>query len=293
MIPEARRTIDELVTLYDLEPEIRDVFVEGRSDQVVLAWYLKSRARGSVNVCEIDSIDVAAEIVHKHGLEIGSRGRAIALAYELEERLAPESQAGGTIVVDADFDRTLEVSHDLSTMLVTDYACLEMYLFNEKCIEKFLSLVTLGCSTLAHLVLSELSHVLVRLFAIRLTNHELGWKMSWLPFKNTCTRNGSRIMFAQDEFIRRYLMKSGKSRERDRFRSAAERNRSRLMGDKRHHINGHDFIMLLSWYLRPMVGDRRLLAPERTLERTLFACLELADLDEQKMFRDVLARVRA
>ena len=38
---EIRRTLDELVARYVLEPDLRDIYVEGKTDKLFLEWFLR------------------------------------------------------------------------------------------------------------------------------------------------------------------------------------------------------------------------------------------------------------
>jgi len=71
----------------------------------------------------------------------------------------------------------------------------EMYLFNEALVRKFLTIVTMGCTCPVSSVLEELGKVLQRLFVMRLANQELGWNMAWLSCERTCKRKGNTIVF--------------------------------------------------------------------------------------------------
>jgi hypothetical protein len=202
MVPVVRRTIDELVTLYELEPEIRDLFVEGASDRVLFLWYLRHRCRGNYSVQDISTIDVPPEVIEKNAQDNGNRGRIISLAYELDERLSGVSRNCVTLVYDSDFDRVLGVSQKCDLLLTTDFSCVEMYLFNELVICKLLSLVLMGCDYSSQHVISELEKVLVRLFLIRLCNHLLGLQMSWIDFIRVCENSAGIIIFNEAELIK-------------------------------------------------------------------------------------------
>ena len=53
---QERRTIAELVARYELEPTLRDVYVEGRFDSAVLTWLFRERGCVDAVVYEIDPL---------------------------------------------------------------------------------------------------------------------------------------------------------------------------------------------------------------------------------------------
>lgn len=293
MTPVERRTIEELAALYELEPEVRDVFVEGAADRAVVEWYLGNRASRQVSVVEIDDVDVPSDLVAEYGLEVGNRGRVVALAYEMESRLRGKAILGPTLLADADSDRVSQVEHACSVLVLTDFACLEMYLFNKRTIDKLLFLFTMGCRYSIDHVLRELERVLQRLFVIRLSNQTLRLSMKWISFGGVCRTNGCSIAFDEAEFIRRYLNRNAQISQLQRFHAEVANNTRRLTADPRHQMNGHDFLALLRWFVRPFVREQNPVRYQVPFERAVFACVELRDLDRQPAFQRLLERVNS
>lgn len=290
---DKRKTIDELATLYELEPDIRDVFVEGADDRAVLEWYLGERAERFVSIVEIDSVDVPDDSVLKHGHKVGNRGRVVSLAYELESRLDSNAQAAVTLVVDADFDHINQVTLRCSILLSTDFSCFEMYWFNDRVIEKFRLLAGVPRRLPVLTLLDELAKVLQCLFVIRLSNETLKLRMSWMPFDKVCSKKGDAIAFDGDAFAQRYLMKNGETRRLKDFREEMARNETLLHSDPRYQINGHDFIALFYWYVHPLVSGKKGFVGEESVKKALRTCVELDQLDNQPMFQRILERVTA
>ncbi len=56
-------------------------------------------------------------------------------------------------------------------------------------------------------------------------------------------------------------------------------------------MNGHDFLGLLRWYLRPIVKERRPLSDERTFSRVIASCVNIDELDSASMFQEIAAFV--
>ena len=63
MDEQERRNIDELITRYEYEPEIRDIYVEGPSDKAFITWFLSESGAVKVDVYEIEVVDIPPEIL--------------------------------------------------------------------------------------------------------------------------------------------------------------------------------------------------------------------------------------
>ena len=79
-----RRNIDELIALYELEDELRDIYVEGASDKAFIGWLLESSGLKNTNIYAIEDINIEDEMLDKYKLPRGSnRSRVIAASMEI------------------------------------------------------------------------------------------------------------------------------------------------------------------------------------------------------------------
>lgn len=289
----ARRSIRELAALYELEPGIRDVFVEGSDDASVIGWYLRHRCTCDVCVVEIGAIDVPSSLIEACNVDVGNRGRVLALAEELNKQLRGDARKCPTLVCDADSDRVFGWNRAVEMLLATDFACLEMYLFNRATLDKMISLVMMGCDVSADQALKSLGRVLVRLWVIKTANHRLGLSMSWISFERCCQLSGTAIEFNESEFVKRYLTANSRHKEQDTFSREMREIESHLQDDPRHQMNGHHFFVLARWFFRHFAKEKKVLANDKAFERACFACLELDALDTQSLFQQLVNRIAA
>ncbi|MBU1633336.1 hypothetical protein KJ762_02365, partial [bacterium] len=106
---ELRRTLEEIHALYQVEPELRDLYVEGSSDKCFFDWYIESTGEANVTVYPIELIDIPDEILQKHSLPSGSnKARLIALSYEVASSPAA---AGVMCIADRDYDDCCSLDH--------------------------------------------------------------------------------------------------------------------------------------------------------------------------------------
>jgi len=84
---EIRRKLDEIIARYDLNPSFCDVYVEGDSDRGILESFFEDLGNLEVVVYDIDTVEIPSAVLRELGLENNNRGRVIALARALYERL--------------------------------------------------------------------------------------------------------------------------------------------------------------------------------------------------------------
>lgn len=284
--PEQRR-IDELVAMYQLEPTIRDIYVEGGTDRSVLEWFFTESGFPSVGVREIETVEVSPDVLRKLGCENNNRGRVIALARELREALGGASRSA-TCVADADFDRALGRTHNCEFLLLTDYSCLEMYFFDARVVSKLINLALGGFPQRPERLLTELTGPLLDLFSIRLANFALQWNMHGVEFTGHLRMNRRGLRLDVERYTRTYLAANDRLADRAAFAQAVREGRAKMNGDPRHYINGHDFVHLLVWYVRSRRGFGGV--HPQAIERSLFACAESAALSAHGLFRSLLER---
>lgn len=285
-----RRTVEELLARYTLEPSLRDIYVEGSSDRVIVEWYLSASDLGDAAVYNIDTVEIPRELLDGLGLENGNRGRIIALAKELESHLAgPAPQV--TCLADRDFDTVLGINLEAEPLLLTDYTCMEMYCFDPRVLQKYLTVGLRGFPDPASDVLERLSLILEDLFLIRLASRILGINEALPDFTRCCSLVGANIRFDREEYARRLTNKARRSSDLRRLLETAESYRGVGPGDPRHRVHGHDYITLLRWYL----GNRRVapkLLDQDVMERTLATCTEVSDMSRCDMFAKLKQRVQ-
>ena len=282
-----RRKIAELAAMYELEPQLRDVYVEGTFDKALVEWILyEGHARTAV-VREIDSVDIPLVLAQKYGYPSNNRGRVMALARELETALAVKRNCA-TCLIDADFDHILGTRHALKMLLSTDYSSMELYFFDVRTLAKFLTLVVQGFPKSAESTLREIEKALSDLFAIRLALYNRNWKIPMISFERCCRLSHAGVQLDTKEYIVRLLNAGNRYGQRTEFAREFEECRKTLTGDPRHHIHGHDFLHILSWYVGQHKGQA---LSEAAMSRSMLACADSNALQKEHMFSQVLIRV--
>lgn len=275
-----RRQIEEIIALHDLERELVDIYVEGPLDEDVIRWALGPEHRNAQVYC-VDTVHL--ESVH----EGGNRGRLIALATALKDRVASFKV---TCLCDRDFERWCPTIHPTidSFIVLTDFANLEAYYFTEEVIAKFLQLAVRYPDPPRQL-LNCLSKPLRDAFLLRLAHAVLGWPLHWIPIERSCTfAKPCEISFDRDQHIIKLLQKNSKSRHLDEFKKKIQELESQLETDPRFWTHGHDFSELLCSFLRKL--DYGCYTNSDQVLRTLLASAERAAFQSFPMVQELIRR---
>jgi hypothetical protein len=290
---EIRRSLDELAVRYELEPELRDIYVEGRTDKLLFDWFLQQKGIRDFTVYEIDTVEIPTQRLFELGLVDNNRSRVIALALEMQNRLA-EIPLHLTCIADKDFDYLFAKEYTCSLLLFTDYSCIEMYFFHELILDKCFCLALRLPQLKAHEVINHLSPVLEQFFLIRATNQSLELNMEWLSdFGGCCELNKNRhINFNLEKFIDKYLNKNNKMKDKLSFMTKFSELSKIDLKDIRYKVRGHDFIELLLWYVRPYLNKeiRNPYKPD-ILAGNLLVSIEVEKLAQEGLFQKLLARI--
>ncbi|MBY0232567.1 MAG: hypothetical protein K2W96_25080 [Gemmataceae bacterium] len=274
---------------YTLEPTLRDIYVEGLSDATIVKEALRVAGCRNAIVYVIDTVDVPPAILAARKLSDGNKGRVIALCQELEARGIVGNEATG--IMDRDCDGVLGIVHASRMLLTTDYACMEMYFFDDIQLGRFCERFLHREAGLAGRLLALLRGPLVEVFFIRATNEAMALGLTWLATDRQVTVAKGALEFQPDIFIDRYLNSNSMLGEKAAFLAKRNQLRSKMDADPRHNIHGHDFVDLLSKCLQKE-GIEKALADPLVIERSLPAGADFASLSAQPMFQALIARVR-
>ena len=283
-----RRTIEELLARYELEPSLADIYVEGSVDADVINWYFRERAIQNVQAYEIETVHIPADTLERYRLSPGNRQYVIALARQLDGKASMSQVA---CVIDLDMDNWLGNQEAISSLLVkTDFVGLELYVLESRVMSKFLRLIVSDSQTSADSVIGNLRNVLQDCFLIRLAHTCLNLPLDWLTPERCCTISETKdVVFDREEFLSRLLMKNGNISSRAIIASKIEEFKSQLGTDLRRQCHGHDFLLIFGWYLGNL-GHSWLRNP-RQLLRALLGCLVVADLATQVLFIQLETRL--
>ncbi|WP_405473079.1 hypothetical protein [Streptomyces canus] len=297
--------MEELITLYELEPDVRDIFVEGRSDRNFLIENLLDE--DAAILCSIYDVSDRVEIpdgeLMDAGLLVGKRGRILWLARQLSQRIP--GHASAALVADKDYaSLDADVKDEIHGLVYTDYSAMEAYALNERTISKLLR-VTLGAPeyvTPASLI-SAIKPSLISLFVIRLCLRESGTGAT-IPEKtlhkwDLDDNSESRIREVFRLAINNLPRDRRNGQTPDLLYSSYAAYRKKVGAEYLDYVNGHDVSLAIVRFLKAECtqvfnsdGRRPLQAPE-VLEVVMMSCIEKSHLDSFPMFQTLRRWVKS
>ena len=281
--PPPRRTIQELIVRYRLEPDLRDLYVEGSQDKRIYDWYFKETTNGNVSVFKIESVEVGQETLDSYCLRGGNRNRIIALALELDRQF-PKILPHVRCLADSDFDFLLASRTDAGHLLYTDYTSVDMYTYNRAILGKVLLLVFDQTKPDMQSLMQSMSSTLNELFLIRASNEALDWRMRFVSFVKSCTFDGALIAFDRSDFLKRLLSSASKTKRRGDFDSSFNQFAAIKLDDERKAIHSEDYLELLGWYLNKRYQWKDYRRGKRSILPTLIVALDANLLSEETLF---------
>jgi len=275
MRDEGRRsTVQEILVKYKREPELeKTIYVEGTTDKALIKWFLKQAKITNVIVNEINTISIETSKILELGLDNNARGRVITLTTLIDDFIIG--------IIDSDFDFLEEPNYPHNTNLFkTDYACMEMYCFNEEILEKLI--LGYGDSKQPKNFVEfqlMLSGILTELFLIRYAKDTIQKDLKKINFEKYLKLKSKNLTFDRDKYLSSYL--SNKSEIIDKFNTCITHLKSNLPTNVKKLINGHDFVTLIQFYLGIKQG-------KEVFEKSLYTSLEFDKLKEEEMFQKIL-----
>ena len=296
METDTKRTIDEIITLYNLEPEMRSIFVEGVSDKVLIEYYLVKNDISDVTIYEIDSyVDFSSLYSEKDFLKRNNKKKLVELAKTFDSNF-PEKLHFVLCIADKDFDEILEQKIQSQHLVYTDYNSLELYLFQVEVISKLYQIVLHGFPIEPEKTLSELKLPLKELFLFRYAKEVLKLDDDFEMLsknifeKHFDVKSNGNIYFEKDTYIHKILVKNNLLKIKLDFLEKIEEGRKLLTGDFRNFIRGHDFVYLL--FLQVDKFKRNLKFNEQSFERSFFGCIEVDNLNGEELFKQLIDKYR-
>jgi hypothetical protein len=283
-----RRTIQDLIARYKLEPTLRDVYVEGVFDQRLLRLFFREIKcdRPTVNV--IDLVEVPDAILAKYSMTRGERSELLVLANEIQLLLGvvPNFIA----VVDADFDRLLGNTSKNPMVVTTDFTCMEMYWIDETTIQRFFTWIGRPERRLADFV-NDIFGVARELFLIRCVLIVLGTGASMIQVRKYCGKAGNALTLDKGKYCNSLLLSAGAGARKTELMAETERLGIQLQGyDPRHGIHGHDLAELIYLAYRDSLSGLGL-KDAASVETMIKMSMPIHRLDEYPLFQHLLSRV--
>lgn len=281
-----RRPIETIRERYRLEPDIKDVFVEGRIDQSLISRFLHDLGLANTSVTQIQYVEVPSVLVPD--TEGGHKGRLKALAAELEG--LGNVEVPGRCVVDRDFDDLLNENSASSSRLLlrTDFSTMDMYLFDPLLIEELCN-GRFDMNVNGAELLEEIGQVLREASLMFGANATLAAGCKYIPLNRCCSYEADGgLQFDGFEYMKRYLQKGRAWSVREAFEAEVERLDLAAPDDPRLWVHGRSFVPLLGIVMRAH-GAPHDRCVQRRLEDALIELTDMQQLGRFSLFRAIAA----
>lgn len=285
-----RRNTNELVMLYDLEPELCEIFTEGISDKVLIEKFLRKNGinLSKVKVTEIKEIDFSHEedlTLHKN-----NKKKLIHLSKKLEIEIDDEL-IGLTFIIDNDFDHITDSINNYKYLKYYDYNSLELYCWSPEVLDDYYAMILRGFQFNGEQTLLNLKSPLVNLFLIRACFEIKGTTPDGglVDFRKSIKFNSNgTLTFDQNTYLEKNLNKANEIKNKKDYEKLINELKNKLHQDTKMNIRGHDFIDMLASYINRFKASHK--STTEVLERTIFQSIDLNSLGNTPLFQSLVAK---
>ena len=250
---EDRRSIDDLIARYELEPSLNDIFVEGFFDKEILELHARENINKDITFYEIDTVDINFEILKKYSLTEGNKQRAIALSKELN--ILPH-EANVFCLVDKDLDHFFEDLKDTKRLKWSLYCSIEGHYLNSKLLNDIVFVTARAKIKDQNDYIQSLEIVLKKLYALRLCDRQLALNLNWVALKKYLNKKGDQIEFEHLRYIKSLLNSNNKMSSLNEFNRIYTQWFENINCDIRNCARGHDYTEMLAWSIDNFGGQK-------------------------------------
>ncbi len=275
----------EILALYKLEKDIKDLYVEGNTDRVFFEYYLKNKKcnKKIITAEVIDFSELPKE--YSNGLDLNSNRNKLLVLSKLFNDNLPSTNA--RCIVDKDFDDYIKII-DNNKLLKTDFSCLEAYLYCEEVIDKFINIGIGNFPFKASFIINQLACVLKPLFCLRLLREIKFASAKLLDIDGNLSidKKSGTINFDTNDYLDKFILKNNLTSKRKDIHDSFIELDNKLNLEIRHHIHGHDFLNIFFLYVNKIKNTHKF--KEENFPRSLFLSVETPMLENYPLFKNIV-----
>lgn len=285
---DLKRTIEDITLLYELEPETKDVYVEGITDKLILDRFLRKNNLEDIKVFQVHEIDFSLLSKSNPDIKSNNKKKLLALNMYLEKQFL-DPLKGISIVIDQDIDG---ISNRLSIgtyLNYTDYHSLEIYLYNANTIDIFYKNHLHGFPVDGQQTIKVLEPILIEKFLVRSTVNKDGL-IKLTPFEKSIKIDKAKheISFDAENHIFKTLNSVKLAKQKDGYVNFYKVLKDSFNGNPKLVIRGHDFVELFFLWIDKIKNDIKLTCD--SMERALFQCIDYSQLKKETLFSNLLGK---
>lgn len=286
---DEKRTFSEVLSIFEMEPGLKNVYVEGITDVFVIGNYLEDNSIDDIKIVKIDDIDFTEEYKtlsqEQSKLLRDNNKESVCYLASKFKNVKLKKSAKTLCVVDVDFDYANGINKANNYLKYTDYNSVELYLFNDRCIKKVLQQLV-GVKNIGDIAqfISSLTEVCRRLFFIHciLDRENRGMvdidkSLSFDKETYTCSLNFNQFW---DKCIINNNLVAKKEELIHTFEELFNDNRN----DPRCEIRGHTFMHVLYYFCKKI---KTMKMDEDEFSNGALLCLDYKQLKNEQLFKDI------
>lgn len=239
---------EELLTKYDLEPALVDIYVEGAEDESFYGYHLEKMGK-QFRFVDISTIDFPECLdLTKYDLENNNRDKIIYILKIINEAI-PQNNIFG--IIDRDIlQYTRELNNLPQNLFLTDFSCIEMYFFCPRSIAKVkqqtFHFITEEIINKLQLLTANFSLIVIAEKKLDLSIQKISsdklYNSKYMDFNN--------FSFDLDKYLRGCLTLSGLSKEYNSINNEIDKVKPIILSENPTiFINGHNFINILTGFI--------------------------------------------
>jgi len=274
------RKVNEVEALYFVEPDLKDIYVEGPEEVNLLDFYLD---REEINVISIDNVDFSETT----GNQIKSNKEKVLYLTKYLNNVLGSDLPHITFIVDRDFDTISDNILSIPYLEYTDFANLEMYFFNNESISKFLKIGLKNFPIETEQIIKTFENILLDLFALRHSRSVINPSYKMLELDKLFKINGAEISYISEELLNKFLSKNNALPKKDLFEAEIKKvhNKHSTYNDIRFFAHGKDFFELFFLLVKKVKNTYSFNI--KSFVRAFFASIEINSLKQYNLFQNL------
>lgn len=278
------RTLAEIDALYFVEPEIKDLYIEGPEDARLFEFFLQTNNINDVKVISIDNVNFAE--IQVTDLK-SNKDKVIYLANMLFQKRKSSLQ-NIVCIVDRDFDSVNNNFVINPYVFYTDFANLEMYLFNKKSIAKFLKIGLKNFPLSAEDVINILKGVLIDLFAIRYARSKIDKSYELLKYDKVLNYKSKAFNYNSRSLLKKFLSKNNALGKEAQFIVEIDLVKEKAIVEPRFFIHGKDFFRMFFLIIKKVKNPYGF--NDKSFPRAFYSSIEVESLKQYTLFSDLIKK---
>ncbi len=274
------RKVIEIEALYLVEPQLKDIYVEGSEEVNFFEIYLDSE---EINVISIDNVDFNETT----GVGLKSNKEKVLYLNNYVSTACGNGLPYITFIVDRDFDTITDSIIESPYLEYTDFANLEMYFFNNESITKFLKIGLKNFPLEGEYIINVFETVLLDLFAIRYSRAVVNCSYKMLELDKLIKFKEAEISYSNEELLTKFLSKNGALSQKGIFEQEIKNVKDKYieLNEIRLFVHGKDFFELFFLLIKKVKNTYSFNI--KSFVRAFFASIEINSLKQYVLFQNI------